>query len=56
MFTSIRYGLKWDLEQCQASIKNHEIRQFPLGSHDKMRKFTLPTQLFGRERELALLV
>ena len=32
------------------------IREFPLGTHDKMRKFTLPTMLFGRDHDLSLLV
>jgi predicted ATPase/signal transduction histidine kinase/DNA-binding NarL/FixJ family response regulator len=51
------FGLKWDLEQCQhqwESIK--KIEHFELGQHDFSGKFQIPQKLYGREREIEILL
>jgi predicted ATPase/class 3 adenylate cyclase len=50
------YGLTRDLERCRDQLRATGIVvDFPLGEYDISRRFQLPQQLFGRERELSQL-
>ncbi|HSI75236.1 MAG TPA: serine/threonine-protein kinase PknK, partial [Lunatimonas sp.] len=51
------FGLKHDLQECLIQLeKGGEIKAFPLARNDFSRKFKLPQELYGREKEKAQLL
>ena len=51
------YGIKVDLETCLKQLETTGIVEaFTLGLHDISAKFQLPQKLYGREREVAVLL
>ncbi|HYF66264.1 MAG TPA: serine/threonine-protein kinase PknK, partial [Herpetosiphonaceae bacterium] len=51
------FGLKADLEECLRQLESGgTIAEFPLGRHDISERFQLPQKLYGRERDLAVLL
>ena len=50
-------GLKHDLELCIQRWKiHHNIPNFPLGNYDISNLFSLPEKLYGREKEVEILL
>ena len=50
-------GLKSDLERCLAAWEVHgRIEYFHLGEHDKPDRLLIPERLYGREREIKILL
>ncbi len=50
-------GLKWDLEHCQQQLgATGNISHFDLGLRDICDRLVIPEKLYGRERELAILL
>ncbi|MGH2413888.1 MAG: serine/threonine protein kinase [Microcystaceae cyanobacterium] len=51
------WGIQTDLQECLYQIQaNGKIEVFPLGSQDISDKFQIPQKLYGREREVELLL
>ncbi|NER33709.1 MAG: AAA family ATPase [Oscillatoria sp. SIO1A7] len=51
------WGLKADLEESLTQLRiNGKISSFPLGSRDISEKFQIPQKLYGRQRELKILL
>lgn len=51
------FGLRHDLEECLSQWTSKRwIEYFPLKTKDYSGRFTLPQKLYGREREIALLM
>jgi predicted ATPase/signal transduction histidine kinase/tRNA A-37 threonylcarbamoyl transferase component Bud32 len=51
------WGLKADLEECLNQFQHRgTIVSFPLGSQDISDKFQLPQKLYGRQREIEILL
>ena len=51
------WGLKADLEKCLRQLeKNNSIKDFPLGSQDIAHNFQIPQKLYGRDREIEILL
>jgi predicted ATPase/signal transduction histidine kinase/DNA-binding response OmpR family regulator/tRNA A-37 threonylcarbamoyl transferase component Bud32 len=51
------FGLKNDLEKCQVQLKTKGlINDFAIGRHDPDWKFNIPDKLYGRKKEIELLV
>jgi len=51
------FGLKADLERCRDDWqRNRTMVPFELGQKDQSLRFSLPLEIFGRERETAFLV
>lgn len=50
------HGLKVDLEECvlQPQIVGRSV--FPLGQHDTVSRFNIPQRLYGRERDVDILL
>ena len=50
-------GLKADLEECYARLQQTgKIVEFPLAGHDLTEQFQIPQKLYGREREIEVLL
>src|SRR5580692_820934 len=50
-------GTEADLRRSQAELETHgRIGAFPLGSHDQSDRLLIPEKLYGREREIAVLL
>ncbi len=50
-------GLKYDLQLCDAERRAHGIiKPFPLGSHDVPEYLRIPEKLYGRDKEVAMLL
>jgi len=50
-------GLKTDLETCQGMLQNlGSISEFPLGERDLSSQLQIPQKLYGRDREVRLLL
>ncbi len=50
-------GLKHDLEICMQHWKtHHQILNFPLGNYDISTYFSIPEKLYGREKEIEILL
>ena len=50
------FSLQHDLEECRRQLaETGTIAAFPLAQHDLLGNFKIPQQLYGREKELALL-
>jgi len=50
-------GLQVDIEECQRQFEEEgRIEDFPLGGHDIPKRFHIPERLYGREREMAVLL
>ena len=51
------WGIKADLEECLKQLEtNRHIATFPLGTQDISDKFQIPQKLYGREREVEMLL
>ena len=50
------WGLKADLEKCQARLAEEEFEPFILGQKDISDKFQLPQKLYGRESDIETLL
>lgn len=51
------HGLKADLEQCLSELRaTGSISSFPLARHDALDRFRIPQALYGRDRELRMLL
>ncbi|WP_432809661.1 trifunctional serine/threonine-protein kinase/ATP-binding protein/sensor histidine kinase [Pantanalinema sp. GBBB05] len=51
------YGIKADLEYCLNQLQNNGcIAKFTIGQKDISAKFQIPQTLYGREREIAMLM
>ena len=51
------YGLKADLEQCLHQLtSNGQIDCFPLGRQDISDRFQIPQKLYGRDRQIEILL
>ncbi len=51
------YGLKADLEQCLHQLtSNGQIDCFPLGRQDISDRFQIPQKLYGRDRQIKILL
>ncbi|MEN8219680.1 MAG: serine/threonine-protein kinase PknK, partial [Pseudomonadota bacterium] len=50
------WGLKADLEKCQARLAQGQLEAFTLGQQDISDKFQLPQKLYGRESDIKTLV
>ena len=51
------WGLKADLEECLNQLeKTNSIEDFPLGSQDIAKNFQIPQKLYGREKEIEILL
>ncbi|MCP5007813.1 MAG: AAA family ATPase [Planctomycetes bacterium] len=51
------YGLSFDLEQCHKQWEEKgSIQKFPLGQRDISEKFQIAQKLYGREREMGILM
>ena len=50
-------GVQHDLQRClHAWEAEHRIGEFPLGEHDTPDRFVIPEKLYGREREVEMLL
>ncbi|MDZ8185756.1 MAG: AAA family ATPase [Nostoc sp. ChiSLP02] len=50
-------GLKFDLEKCLIQFKEtSKIEDFEIGQHDVCDRFTIADKLYGREKEVAILL
>ncbi|GJD19500.1 serine/threonine protein kinase [Rivularia sp. IAM M-261] len=50
-------GLKFDLENCLQQLESTgEIKDFPLGQRDIGSQLSIPQKLYGREREVSMLM
>jgi serine/threonine protein kinase len=50
-------GLETDLQRCQTEWQAHRrIAAFPLGMHDLPDRLLIPERLYGREREVRILI
>jgi serine/threonine protein kinase len=50
-------GLETDLQRCQTEWQAHRrIAAFPLGMHDLPDRLLIPERLYGREREVSILI
>ena len=50
-------GLEADLLQCRSNVENHgRVDPFPLGTRDLSNRVAIPEKLYGREREVELLL
>lgn len=50
-------GLKFDLENCLRQLESiGEIKDFILGQRDRGNQLSIPQKLYGREREVAMLM
>ncbi|MBD2355614.1 AAA family ATPase [Tolypothrix sp. FACHB-123] len=51
------FGIKFDLEKCLEQLKaTGEIAQFAIAQKDVCDRFIIPDKLYGREREVAILL
>ncbi|WP_017718868.1 AAA family ATPase [Kamptonema formosum] len=51
------WGIKADLEECQSQLQETgSISEFPLGRHDSSDRLQIPQKLYGREREIEILL
>ncbi|MFB2916933.1 trifunctional serine/threonine-protein kinase/ATP-binding protein/sensor histidine kinase [Aerosakkonema funiforme] len=51
------YGIKADLETCLSALQTKgQIDSFPLASQDVSDKFKIPEKLYGREKEVEILL
>lgn len=51
------FGILADLEECMKRLKaNNTIEPFELAQHDISTKFIIPQRLFGREKEMGILL
>jgi serine/threonine protein kinase len=51
------YGLQQDLQHCLHQLQaTSRVPDFPLGRHDMSSQFRLPQKLYGRQRELTVLL
>ena len=51
------YGLKVDLVECLRQWQaRQKIEPFSLGQHDMFDRFQIPQKLYGREREIDILL
>ena len=50
------WGLKADLEECLRQWETNTIAEFPLGSQDITNNFRIPQKLYGRDKEIELLL
>jgi len=50
------HGLLADLERCRAGLTTGTLEPFPLGEEDRSHRFTMPSRLYGREREVQSLM
>lgn len=51
------YGLYADLQNCYQQLKNnHKIQEFELGTQDMADKFRLPQKIYGRDKEVVILL
>ena len=51
------WGLKADLEECLRQLKAiGKIEEFPIGQLDLYSQFLIPQKLYGREKEVAILM
>lgn len=51
------WGLKADLEECLKQLRTHgQISNFPLGTQEVCDRFQIPQKLYGREREVEMLL
>ena len=50
-------GVEYDLRRClHAGETEHRIEEFPLGEHDTPDRLVIPEKLYGREREVEMLL
>ena len=50
-------GVEHDLQRCLRSWEaEHRIGEFPLGEHDTPDRLVIPEKLYGREREVEMLL
>ncbi|HXV82547.1 MAG TPA: sigma 54-interacting transcriptional regulator, partial [Candidatus Binatia bacterium] len=50
-------GVEYDLRRClHAWESQHRIEEFPLGEHDTPDRLVIPEKLYGREREVEMLL
>src|SRR6202040_3500775 len=50
-------GIEVDLRRSQAELETHgRIGAFPLGRHDRSDRLLIPEKLYGREREIDVLL
>src|SRR5258708_39981639 len=50
-------GLEADLRRCQTEWQAHRrVAAFPLGMHDLPDRLLVPERLYGREREVRMLI
>jgi PAS domain S-box-containing protein len=50
-------GLETDLQRCLSTWEQHgRIDSFPPGAHDVPKRVTIPEKLYGREKEVAMLL
>jgi predicted ATPase/signal transduction histidine kinase/tRNA A-37 threonylcarbamoyl transferase component Bud32 len=51
------YGIQYDLEICLTQLQqNNQVERFVLGQKDVSTKFQIPQKLYGRDRELQVLL
>ncbi|KAM3109728.1 trifunctional serine/threonine-protein kinase/ATP-binding protein/sensor histidine kinase [Phormidesmis sp. 146-33] len=51
------YGIQYDLEVCLTQLqKDNQIEHFTLGQKDVSTRFQIPQRLYGRDRELRVLM
>ena len=50
------YGLKADLQACQVGLSQGQLEPLILGTQDFCDKFKLPQKLYGREKEIDILL
>jgi PAS domain S-box-containing protein len=50
-------GVKADLQRCLSTLEEHgRIDSFPLGAHDVPKRVMIPEKLYGRKREVEMLL
>ncbi|MCB1191291.1 MAG: AAA family ATPase [Leptospiraceae bacterium] len=50
-------GLSFDLERCLQELKEkNQIEEFPIGEKDIKSEFSIPQKLYGREKEIQILI
>ncbi|MCB1191090.1 MAG: serine/threonine-protein kinase PknK [Leptospiraceae bacterium] len=50
-------GLIYDLQKClEQFLTLHKIEAFEIGANDKLSKFRIPQKLYGREKEIQILL
>ncbi|MBI4851599.1 MAG: AAA family ATPase [Acidobacteria bacterium] len=50
------FGLKSDLERCLRELNENNINEFSLGKEDISEHLQIPKKLYGREKEIELLI